>query len=182
MDACVPVQTQLLGNPAFDTSPDASWTQQPIDETNFGPIISPGQSGGVVPQTPSFMAWLGGVYGDEEGTSQKLVDEIYEDVAIPANTTSLVLTGYYNVKTGETGSSVFDRGSLSLNTTSNTVIENVLSLTNANATADWTPINHTVNANVAGQTVRLFMTSSNDFSNATSFYFDSFSLVATHCP
>jgi len=38
-----------------------------------------------------------------------------------------------------------------------------------------------VTAAVAGMTIRLRMTSSNDFSSTSSFYFDSLGLMATFC-
>ncbi|HEY3806199.1 MAG TPA: hypothetical protein VGL61_26530, partial [Kofleriaceae bacterium] len=135
----------------------------------------------IVPQTPSYMAWLGGVDGQDEHTDNNLVDSIYQDVTVPAGTTKVVLTGYYDVATEESGSTVYDRGSLSI-MQNGTVLETVLSLTNATPTADWTAINYTLTHDVAGQTIRVFMTSSNDVTNPTSFYFDSFVLTATYCP
>jgi hypothetical protein len=99
-------------------------------------------------------------------------------------TTQLVLTGYYEVRTGEsaTATTVYDSGSLGLTQTNGTPIATALSVSNLTPTTAWTAINYTVPQNLSGQTVRVRMTSTNDFLNATSFYFDTLSLRATHCP
>ena len=93
----------------------------------------------------------------------------------------LVVTGMYDVRTAETGNTAFDTGTLALVTTTNAPIESVLALTNLTPRTTWTAINHPVTASVAGMTVRLRMTSSNDFTAASSFYFDSLGLMATVC-
>ena len=94
-----------------------------------------------------------------------------------------MLTGYYVVGTNETGTTVYDTGSVDLLQTNGTPIENVMSLNNATTTpAAWQAFSHTFTANVSGQTVRLRITSTNDITNATNFFFDTLSLKATHCP
>ena len=122
---------------------------------------------------------MGGVLGAIFGPPA--VDALWQDVMIPASTTMLVITGMYDARTTEISGTVFDRGSLALVTTANAPIETVIALTNLTPTTTWTAINHPVTAAVAGMTIRLRMTSSNDFTSASSFYFDSLGLMATFC-
>jgi len=180
-DACVPITTELLINAAFDVTPvGTGWVEQPID-SSYPPITSDTSStGNFVAQSGQYKAWLGGF----EAGSGTVTDAVYQDVVIPAGTTQLVLTGYYNVGSDETTTSaVYDTAFLALVQTNNTVIATAVSLTNLAGTNDtWVPFSYTVPANLSGQTVRIRMSSTNDFSNATSFLFDTLSLKATHCP
>jgi len=177
-DACVPQTTETLLNPVFDLTPaGVNWTQVPIDPT-YPPITADGFAAHTAP----YKAWMGGFAGSDIGQSSA-TDVVYQDVAIPAGTTALVITGYYVVGTNETGSTIYDTGSLDLLQTNGTPIENVLSLNNTTNTGSvWTSFSHTFTHNVAGQTVRVRITSTNDVSNVTNFFFDTLSLKATHCP
>ncbi|MEO8553009.1 MAG: hypothetical protein ABI678_23715, partial [Kofleriaceae bacterium] len=69
-----------------------------------------------------------------------------------------------------------------LRNTANALIENAASFTNTGPTTAWTTFQHSFTNVSAGQTVRLYFTSTSDSTLATSFYFDTLSLVATHCP
>ena len=175
-DACVPVDTQLLANPVFDLSPlGTGWQETRIDPG--APLVT--GDDGVVEHSAPYKAWLGGF----EAPTASVTDVLWQDVVVPATTTQLVLTGYYEVRTGETTTtSAFDTASLALTQTNGTPIQVVRSVSNLTATTAWTAISHTFTQNLAGQTVRLRMTSTNDFLNATSFYFDTLALTATHCP
>jgi hypothetical protein len=177
---CTPMQIEMLQNPAFDLAPMGTmWTATPYDASY--PLITDA-AGPIGTQSAPYRAWLGGLLGPAPG--QTATDTMYQDVVIPASATALVLTGYYYVGTDENpGTGPYDFGTLKLTQTNGTLIENVLSLDNKNSvTAAYTAINHTFTTASAGQTVRLFFTTSNDFSNATSFFFDSMSLQATACP
>ena len=170
---CTPATTELLVNPVFDATPmGTGWQQTPIDPAY--PLIT--NQNGITAQSAPYKAWLGGI---EDGT-----DKLWQDVTVPANTTALVLTGYYAVGTDEDPSdtNVYDTGSLALTQTNDTVIATVLNLSNRTTTTAWTAINNSFGQNLSGMTVRVRMTTSNDILNPTSFYFDTFSLKATHCP
>ncbi len=170
---CTMMMVNLLANPAFETTPLATgWT-----ETRYmnEPIV---RTDGIAGQSPTTKAWLGGVVGT---IGANATDGLHQDIAIPASAMNIVLTGFYEVRTGETGASVYDRGSLDLVSTAGTVIEPIQAFTNAAPTTTWTAINKTITANVKGTTVRLRMTSSNDFTAATAFYFDTMALNATVC-
>lgn len=175
--ACTPVTTQLLANPAFDSTPQGTGWQQVVIDPSF-PLIT--DQNGINEQSAPYKAWLGGI----EAGSGSVTDKLWQDVTIPANTTSLVLTGYYEVRTAEdpADTNVYDTGSLALTQTNDTPIATVLSLSNRTPTTAWTAINNSFGQNLSGMTVRLRMTTSNDILNPTSFYFDTLALKATHCP
>lgn len=175
---CQVMTRQLLTNPVFDLTPiGMGWVQQNID--NNYPIITGDGNGttlGLAEHSAPYDAWMGGIVGSPTAT-----DVLYQDVTVPANTTQLRFTATYEVRTGETGSSVYDTGQVALTQTNGTPIETIRSLSNTTPTTAWTAINYTVVANLSNQTVRLRFTSSNDFSNETSFYFDTLALTATYC-
>ena len=177
--ACVPVATELLANPAFDLTPvGTGWQQTPIDPT-YPPITSDGFNA----QSPPYKDWMGGFAGTDIGAASA-TDQIYQDVTVPAGTTQLVLSGYYVVGTNENPNDApYDTASVDLLQTNGTPIENVLSLSNLTITGStYAQFSYTFTSNVAGQTVRLRFTSTNDITNATNFFFDTLSLQATHCP
>ena len=179
--ACTPMQIEMLQNPAFDLAPVGTmWIAAPYDPTY--PIVT--AQLGIAQQSAPYDAWMGGLQGTDYGVST-CTDTFYQDIAIPATATALVLTGYYEVRTSDSTTTVYDKASLSLTQTNGTVIEPIFTeqqLNNTHATTTWTAINHTFTNVSAGQTVRLSFSSTNDVTLATSFYFDSLSLVATACP
>ncbi|HTR52654.1 MAG TPA: hypothetical protein VMJ10_18190 [Kofleriaceae bacterium] len=176
-DACVVMTTQLLLNPVFDATPvGTDWQATPIDP--MYPLIT---NGAIAAQSPPYYAWMGGLAGSDEG-EESVTDLLYQDVTVPANTTQLVLTGYYAVGTDETTTTtVYDTGTFELTQTDGTPIEGVLALSNLSATSGWVAFSHPVTANLSGQTVRVFMTTTNDIVNETGFLFDTLALKATHC-
>ena len=160
----------LLLNPSFDATPLATmWT-----ETRFGNELIV-RNDGFAAQSGTSKAWLGGV------TGAAATDGLHQDIAIPASATGVAITGFYHVITGETGATVYDRGNIDLATTAGTTIEAIMAFDNAHATTGWTAFNKTFTQSVAGMTVRVKMTSTNDGLNATSFYFDTLALNATVC-
>lgn len=176
-DACVPVVTQLLVNPVLDLTPmGTGWQQQVINA--MYPLIT--DQDGIPEQTAPYKAWLGGLVAP----SGSVTDVLYQDFTIPANTTQLTLTGFYEVRTAESPGdlTVYDTGSIGFTQTNGTPIATVNSFSNITPTTAWTAINYTFPQTMSGQTIRLRMQSSNDIINPTSFYFDSFALNATHCP
>lgn len=100
---------------------------------------------------------------------------------IPSATTTLVLAGYYEVKTTETGTTVNDTAKVELTDMSGVSIESALALDNTKATTTWLPFSHTFTGSTAGRMVRLHFTTANNSTKATSFYFDTVSLLATFC-
>jgi hypothetical protein len=182
----VPKSTELLANPALDLDPmGVGWTQNPIQNVPGGPFPIITSDDGAVEQSAPYKIWLGGITGgDTSPTQASVTDQVFQDFVVPANTTQLVLTGFVQVGTQEDNSLgfAFDSADVSLIQTNGTPIEDVGGVTNLDAGTTWIQFTHTFTANVSGQTVRLRFTSTNDDSFATSFYFDTLSVQATHCP
>jgi hypothetical protein len=176
-DACVPMTTQLLVNPALDLTPmGTGWMQQPIN-SSYPLITAMDGTSGPAEHSPPYKAWLGGFNGSG------VTDVLHQDVAIPAMTKQLVLTGFYQVRTDESGSTVYDTASVALIQTTGTLIETALAVSNATPRSTWTAFAHPFGQDMSGQTVRLRLTSRSDTSRPTSFFFDTLALTATHgCP
>ena len=168
---CTPMMVNLLTNGNFETMPLATgWTETRIQNE---PIVR--TDGTIVAQSGTVRAWLGGV------TGAAATDALVQDFMVPASATNIGITGFYDVRTGETGATVYDTGKIELLTTGGTVLEAIQSFSNATPTTAWTAINKTFTSNIAGMTVRLRMTTTNDIINATSFYFDTLAVNATVC-
>jgi hypothetical protein len=165
---CTTMTVNLLQNGTFEGAPLATmWTETRYQNQ---PIV---RTDGVAGQSPTTKAWLGGL--------APATDALSQDIAIPASATGITFTGYYQVLTAETGATVFDRGRADLVMPSGTAIESLASLDNAHPASTWTTISHPIAASIAGQTVRLKLSSTNDVLNASSFYFDTLALTATVC-
>ena len=178
-DACVPTNAELLVNPALDLSPAGSgWMQTLIDPAL--PLVT--GDGNLAEHSAPFKAWLGGIVSD--GFPATETDVLFQDVVVPATTTQLVLTAFYEVRSGEdpAETAVFDTAAIDVTRPNGTPIVTVRALSNLTPTTAWTMVTHTFAPNLAGQTIRVRMTSTNDFFRPTSFYFDTLSLRALHCP
>jgi hypothetical protein len=169
--SCSQTMTDLLSNGAFDTMPAGmGWSSTPANATY--PIVT--SNGTVAPQSLPDKAWM--------GSFVSATDEMYEDVAVPMSATSLVLAGYYQVRTTETGTTVNDTAIVELTDTSGASLEPVLALDNTQPTTAWMPFTHAVTSSMGGRTIRVHFATTNNSTKATSFYFDTVSLSASVCP
>lgn len=169
MGTCNSTPSDLLTNGYFDANPAGTgWTQMPIMANDNIVTTDPGVAN---PQSPTMYAFLAGY-------PQAASDSLYQDVAVPANATSLQITGFYAVKTNELGG-VYDTSKVEIVTTTGTVLETILSTSNKNAT--WAPLDKTITnlAAMKGQTVRLRFTSTSDSTYATGFGYDTIKLLVT---
>lgn len=174
---CQVQQKQLLLNPVLDLNPSGmGWIAQAIDSA--APIIT--GDDGPAEHSPPFKAWMGGFEGYDYGVLT-VTDVLYQDVTVPTGTTELRLTGQYVVWSGETDPGVYDTAHLALVKTDGTPIETVEALSNETLATGWTAIDHVFAAPQAGTTVRVRITSTNDYVYATSFFFDTLALTATVC-
>ncbi|MBA3456264.1 MAG: hypothetical protein H0T42_24400 [Deltaproteobacteria bacterium] len=168
--ACTTTTTNLLTNPAFDMTPlGMGWVQTPIDP--LYPIITP--DGTLVQSAPN-KAWMAGL------ARANANDSIYQQVTVPAGTTSLVLTGFYEIRTQEF-IGVYDRAKIELVQPGGALIQQAFAKDNSHATTAWTPLSFTFSAPHAGATVRLRLSTASDSTDSTSFFFDSLALTATSC-
>lgn len=179
-DACVPMVTELLGNPNFDNAAITPWTEIRFDATI--PLIDTAANLGFAAQTPTKYTWLGGY----EAILDDAPDYVYQNIVIPPLTSQIVVTGYMAIGTSDTFPQA-DAGLLGFlfpNAPSTPPII-IVSKTNSDAASFnmWTPFAQTIVTPLSGQTLRFQMESHNDFLDATSFLFDSVSVKATHgCP
>jgi len=185
---CTPQVIEHLVNPALDLTPNGmGWVEYRdpnLQDEPGGPfaIISANPTG-VTPSSAPNKAWLGGAAGgDVTPTVASLTDSLYQDVTFPAGANTFVVSFYYLVGTNESGSTVYDTFTLDVIQTNGTVIENVTTLSNATNAPSFTLFTKTLTTNLAGQTVRLRATSTNDDVFNTNFFLDSLSFKATHCP
>jgi len=173
-DAMCTTQTvQLLANPRLDDSPQGTgWQQFPTDPTY--PLIT--SDDGIVEDTAPYKIWLAGINDAD--------DVLYQDVAVPAGTTSLQLTGKYAVATNETISGTYDFAYVEVQSTAGSTLETLLTLNDDTVATTWTPMTLPLTGSYAGQTIRIYFHATNDFSDETSFYFDTLGLDAqvTVCP
>lgn len=177
--ACVPATVQLLANNAFDLAPVGTmWNQDLLIQPGYQLITD---QDGVPEDTAPYKAWLGG-FTDIDFPAD---DAMYQDIAIPASTTALTLTYKYQVATSETGGTAYDGAWIDLNDTTDTLLAEAQFMNNTMPTAAWVPMTYVVADGVinqvAGGTLRLRISSSNDVSNPTSFYVDTMSLTADVC-
>ncbi len=168
---------QLLSNPVLDLNPSGmGWIQQNID--NLAPIIT--GDDGIAEHSPPFKAWMGGLESYDYGVNS-VTDVLYQDVTIPANTTQVRLTGQYEVRTMDLEPYAYDTAQLAFTQVDGTPLLIVKDLSNLTPTTTWTAIDQLAPANLAGQTIRIRITSTNDIIEPTSFYFDTLALTATVC-
>jgi hypothetical protein len=172
---CTTSTVNILDNSSFDGTPaGVDWNATPIDPAY--PLVTNAVEG-VPAQSATYRAWLGGF--EQSASTNK--DVMYQDVAIPATTTRLELKGYFDLRTGETTAGIYDRATVELTTTTNTQLELVRALDDNGATTLWTPFSKVFTGSYAGMTVRVRLSSASDIVDPTSFYFDTFELLATVC-
>ena len=182
-DACVPQQQQKLGNPALDLTPNGTgWVEVPLPNLPGGPFPIVTTDGFAASSAP-LKAWMGGAAGgDASPAAATISDQLYQDITFPADATNFIVSGMQAVGTTDDPSTVFDTFSLDITETNGSPIENVLVLNNTSPTGVWTAFSKTLSSNLAGRTVRLRATSTNDDIFHTNFFLDTLSFKATACP
>ena len=108
------------------------------------------------------------------------IRSLYQDVAVPLGATNLRLTGYINIATEET-SGVWDTLTITIRNTSNSVLETLTTLSNADQNASWASFTLNAASANAGQTIRLHLESNQDSLYNTNFFCDTFALQVTVC-
>jgi hypothetical protein len=173
-DAMCTTQTvQLLANPHLDDTPvGTGWVDLPTDPTY--PLIT--GDDGIVEDTAPYKIWMAGINDAD--------DVVYQDVAVPAGTTSLTLSGKYAIATAETISGTYDFAYLEVRSTGGSTLETLQTLNDDTVATTWTPMTLPLIGSYAGQTIRIYFHATNDFSDETSFYYDTLALNAqvTVCP
>jgi hypothetical protein len=114
------------------------------------------------------------------GNANFVAEVAYQDVAVPAGTTSLVLAGFRETRSSEPGGSPFDASSIRVRSGSQT--EDVATFSNVTKTTQWTAFSFPIRTVSAGSTVRIVIDAETDESYRTAFFYDSLTLTATICP
>ena len=155
--------TQLLANSGFESG-YSSWVA-----ASTGDITS---STTYAPRTGSWYAWLG-------GWATAHTDYMYQTVTIPSTATTATLSFYLRVTTAETTTtSAYDSLKVQLRDTSNTVLTQLVSLSNLSASGSYSQKSFDVSA-YRGRTIRVYFEAINDNGNQTSFLVDDTALTIT---
>jgi hypothetical protein len=162
---CTVQQVQLLGNAAFDAGV-APWI-----EAGVYPIIGAPPTGVTAVSAPN-VAWMAG-YDDA-------IDRVYQDVAIPATATAVLVQGFLRIDTQESGG-VYDLASLELRTPADGLLATLGAWDNNDAASIFISQSLPAPSAYAGQTIRVSFHATTDFSLPTSFFWDSVALQVTAC-
>ncbi|MBV8859547.1 MAG: hypothetical protein JOZ02_21625 [Acidobacteria bacterium] len=157
------VPTQLLGNPGFEngSASPAPWvpTAGVIDSSASEP-----------PHGGAWKAWLNGY-----GTTH--TDTLYQQVAIPSGATA-TLTFWLHIDTAETTTTTaFDTLTVQVRNSSNVVLSTLATYSNLNKAAGYSQKSFNLSS-FQGQTIRVYLTGTEDASLQTSFVVDDFQLNA----
>lgn len=170
--SCSGGQINLLANGNFDQGPGV-WVES--SGGGYSLIVDQSETGGLSADSGTYLGWLGG-YSPLISTA---TDLFYQDVNVPAGTTSLSFSGVLLVDSAEGTSLPFDTLDLELvNPGTGSVLESIGSWSNMDKGTTWAPQSAALSGSYAGQTVRLRFTASLDFSNNTSFLMDTLALTA----
>ncbi len=158
----------ILHNSGFESGP-VSWTEQ---TANGYPVITAYLNPST---TNSWYAWLCGY--------NNCVDNLYQDVTIPADAQGAILKFYYWIETFETSSATaFDSMSARIysppNASTYATCSNQ-SLSNLNATMDWVQSAGCNLGGYKGQTIRIKFVATTDSDLPTDFFVDDVTLVVT---
>ena len=151
--------TNLLLNPGFESGA-TSWT------ATTGVLGNTGTA-----HAGTGFAWLNGY-----GTTH--TDSLFQQVAIPSTATTAQLCYFLRITTAETTTTTqFDKLTVQLRNSANTVLTTLGTFSNLNAGAfsAYTKVCHNVGS-FAGQTVRAYFQGTEDSSLQTSFFIDDTSL------
>ncbi len=156
----------ILLNPGFESGL-ASWTEQ---SANGYPIIISYQNPSA---TNSRHAWLCGY--------NNCVDNLYQDVTIPADAQGAILSFKYNVNTSETtNATAYDSMAVRIFSPSTaSTYTSCPPLSNLNATTDWVQSTGCNLGGYKGQTIRIKFVATTDSDLPTEFFVDDVTLVVT---
>lgn len=152
---------QLLKDPGFEKGGEG-WEADPRGNINY-PAAGAHTGQGYV--------WLNG-YGIVH------VDNLYQDVTIPASAARASLTFYLELTTDEPATAAKDTLVVQVRSTSGEVLETLATWSNLDATLGWVQRSFDLSA-YAGQTVRIYLEGNEDATLGTSFKLDDFTLRVT---
>jgi hypothetical protein len=170
---------QLLVNADFEGGKSSGWTSYSewpgIDL--IVPKTDPALAAeGVQPYAGNFLAWLGGI---PDNDWDHYVTMISQYVTIPAEASSLTLSGRYLVQSIDDPGDAYDVSYLEFDV-NDAVVWQALPLTNQTTTNGWVSFTKTTNdlSALGGATTLFYAYARTDLSGKTSFFLDALSLVA----
>jgi len=150
---------QLLLNPGFESG-NVSWTASTSVITS---------STSEAAHSGSWKAWLDGY-----GTTH--TDTLYQQVTIPSTATSATLTFWLHIDTAETTTTTaYDTLQVQIRNSSGTLLATLATYSNLNAGTGYTQKSFNL-LSYKGQTIRVYLTGSEDSVKQTSFVVDDFAL------
>jgi hypothetical protein len=150
---------QLLTNPGFESG-SAGWSASSGVITNSS--AEPAHSG-------SWKAWLDGY-----GTTH--TDTLYQQVSIPSTITTATLSFWLHIDTAETTTTTaYDTLKVQIRSSSGSVLTTLATYSNLNAAPGYSQKTFDISA-YKGQTIRVYLLGSEDFTKQTSFVVDDFTL------
>ena len=151
--------TTFLGNPGFESGA-TTWVQ----------------SGSVISNSTSQPARSGTWKADLNGFGYVSTESFYQTVTIPATVTSAILSFWLHIDTAETTTSVaFDELSVQVQNSSGTVLNTLATYSNLNKNTGYVQKSFDLSS-YKGQTIRLSLIGTEDYSLKTSFVLDDFVL------
>ena len=170
---CTPTWTNLLSNAPFDAGRGPPWMES--SSGGFELVTNDFGTNPLTAHTPAFAAWMGGFDGAN--------DDLWQQVAVPADATALRVSGVRLIGTADTPSTPFDYLYVRLRNSSGAVIETMATFSNVDEVATWTAFSANAAAAHAGETVQLLVKATNDFfpGTHTNFFVDSLVLEALVC-
>jgi hypothetical protein len=151
--------SQILVNPGFESG-NVTWvaTSGAINTS----ASEPAHSG-------SWKAWMDGY-----GTTH--TDTLYQQVAIFSTKTSATLSFWLHIDTAETTTTIaYDTLAVQVRNSSGTLLQTLATYSNLNAGAGYTQKTFDLSAYI-GQTIRVYLTATEDSQKQTSFVVDDFAL------
>ncbi len=156
--------SEKLVNGGFESG-TASWagTTGVIGNWNVSPYYQPSFEG-------VNAAFLG-------GNGATATETLYQTVTIPSTSTSAVFSFYLHIDTKETGTTAYDKLTVSVRNSSGTVLKTLATYSNANAASGYQVRSFDLSA-YKGQTIRVHFNMVEDAYLATNFLVDKVSLIA----
>lgn len=155
------VSSELISNAGFESA-SANWTAS-LD------VISNDTSQAA--RTGSYKAWLNG-YGAAH------TDTLYQQITIPANSTTVSLSFWLRVASSETTTTqAYDTLKLQIRNSSNTVLSTLATYSNLNKGSSYVKKTFDLSA-YKGQTIRIYFLGVEGSTIATSFLIDDVSVIA----
>ena len=159
MRASTSTTTNLLGNPGFESGA-TTWVQ----------------SGSVISNSTSQPARSGTWKADLNGFGYVSTESFYQTVTIPATVTSATLSFWLHIDTAETTTSTaYDKLSVQVQNSSGTVLNTLATYSNLNKNTGYVQKSFDLSS-YKGQTIRLSIKGTEDYSLKTSFVLDDFVL------